>query len=176
MSEERKAAERLAVKGLGAVILTGLCFWLIPLMWDKLSVFIIAIPLAAMLQPVIRFAAEKLKMKRGVSVLICVLLLLAFLFGAMYWGVSIVLEQAPQVVGQSGTLIGDAVTTIQQAMDNLIHNTSNNFSPQVQQILHNTMDDALLRLSAWGSQVASDVVSFAVNLVTSLPYGVIYMS
>ena len=135
MSEERKAAERLAVKGLGAVILTGLCFWLIPLMWDKLSVFIIAIPLAAMLQPVIRFAAEKLKMKRGVSVLICVLLLLAFLFGAMYWGVSIVLEQAPQVVGQSGTLIGDAVTTIQQAMDNLIHNTSNNFSPQVQQRL-----------------------------------------
>lgn len=176
MSEERKAAERLAVKGLGAVILTGLCFWLIPLMWDKLSVFIIAIPLAAMLQPVIRFAAEKLKMKRGVSVLICVLLLLAFLFGAMYWGVSIVLEQAPQVVGQSGTLIGDAVTTIQQAMENLIHNTSNNFSPQVQQILRNTMDDALLRLSAWGSQVASDVVSFAVNLVTSLPYGVIYMS
>ena len=83
MSEERKAAERLAVKGLGAVILTGLCFWLIPLMWDNLSVFIIAIPLAAMLQPVIRFAAEKLKMKRGVSVLICVLLLLAFLFGAM---------------------------------------------------------------------------------------------
>ena len=87
MSEERKAAERLAVKGIGAVILIGLAFWLIPLLWDKLSPFIIAIPLAAMLQPVIRFADRKLKMKRGFSVLICVLVLLAFLFGATYWGV-----------------------------------------------------------------------------------------
>ena len=176
MSEERKAAERLAVKGLGAVILAGLCFWLIPLLWDKLSVFIIAIPLAAMMQPVLRFTDKKLKMKRGISVLICVLILLAFLFGATYWGVTIVLEQAPQVVGQSGSMISEAITSIQQAMENLIHNTSNNFSPQVQQILHNTMDDALLRLSARGSEIASDVVSFAVNLVTSLPYSVIYMS
>lgn len=58
MTEERKAAERLAVKGLGAVVLIALCFWLIPLLWDKLSVFIIAIPLAAMMQPVIRFAEK----------------------------------------------------------------------------------------------------------------------
>ena len=176
MSEERKAAERLVVKGIGAVILIGLAFWLIPLLWDKLSPFIIAIPLAAMLQPVIRFADRKLKMKRGFSVLICVLVLLAFLFGATYWGVNVVLEQAPQVVGQSGSTINETITTIQEATENLIHSTANNFSPQVQQILHNTMDDALLRLSAWGSNVASDVVSFTVNLVTSLPYGIIYMS
>lgn len=176
MTEERKAAERLAVKGLGAVVLIALCFWLIPLLWDKLSVFIIAIPLAAMMQPVIRVAEKKLKMKRGVSVLICVLLLMAILFGTTYWGVNIVLEQAPEVVGQSGSMIGEAITTIQQAMENLIHNTANNFSPQVQQILHNTMDDAMLRLSAWGSNVASDVVAFAVNTVTSLPYSVIYIS
>jgi len=176
MSEERKAAERLMVKGLGAVILIGLAFWLIPLLWDKLSPFIIAIPLAAMLQPVIRFADRKLKIKRGFSVLVCVLLLLAFLFGATYWGVNVVLEQAPQLVGQSGSMINETITTIQEATENLIHSTANNFSPQVQQILHNTMDDALLRLSAWGSEVASDVVSFTVNLVTSLPYGIIYMS
>ena len=59
MSEERKAAERLAVKGIGAIILIALAFWAIPLIWDKLSPFIIAIPLASMLQPVIRFVLRR---------------------------------------------------------------------------------------------------------------------
>ena len=76
MSEERKAAERLAAKGFDAVILLVFAFWAIPQLWDKLSPFIIAVPLAAMLQPVVSFAQEKLKIKRGITVLICVLLLL----------------------------------------------------------------------------------------------------
>ena len=76
MSEERKAAERLVVKGIGAVLLIAFAFWAVPVFWDKLSPFIIAVPIASLLQPVIRFAQEKLKIKRGISVLICVLLIL----------------------------------------------------------------------------------------------------
>ena len=101
MSEERKAAERLTVKGIGAIVLIGFFVWAIPQIWDKLSPFIVAIPLAAMLQPVIRFAEEKMKLKRGITTLICVLLLLGILIGLSYWMISIVAEQAPQVVGQS---------------------------------------------------------------------------
>ena len=69
MSEERKAAERLALKGLGAVILIGLLFWAVPQIWDKLSPFIVAIPLAAALQPVIRFAEKKLKIILFLSII-----------------------------------------------------------------------------------------------------------
>ena len=76
MSEERKAAERLAVKGMGAILLIVFLFWAIPQIWDKLSPFIIAIPLAAALQPVVLFAKNKLKIKSGISVLICVVLML----------------------------------------------------------------------------------------------------
>ena len=166
MSEERKAAERLALKGLGAVILIGLLFWAVPQIWE----------LAAALQPVIRFAEKKLKIKRGISALICVLLLLTIVIGAISWGVSIVLEQAPQVVGQSGSMITEAVKTMQQAAKNLVDNSSDNFSPQIQNLLRNTMDDALTRISSWATQVVADMVSFAVGLITSLPYGVIYIS
>ena len=81
MSEERKAAERLAVKGIGTIVFVALILWAIPQIWDKLSPFIVAIPLAALLQPVIRFAHDKLKIKRGISTLICVLLLLGLLIG-----------------------------------------------------------------------------------------------
>ena len=85
MSEERKAAERLAVKGIGTAILVVLAFWAVPQIWDKLSPFIVAVPLAAVMQPVIRFAHDKLKIKRGITVLICVLLLLGILFGSTFW-------------------------------------------------------------------------------------------
>ena len=90
MSEERKAAERLAAKGIGAVLLVAFLFFAIPQIWDKLSPFIIAIPLAAMLQPVIRFTEQRLKMKRGLTTLICVLLLLALLIGFATWMISII--------------------------------------------------------------------------------------
>ena len=176
MSEERKAAERLAVKGLGAVILIALLLWAVPQVWDKLSPFIIAIPLAAALQPVISFAQKKMKIKRGISVLICVLLLLGILVGMTYWGVTIVLEQAPHVVGQSGNMITEAINTLQQAFENLVSNASDNVSPQVQELLRNTMQDALSRISYWATDAATDVVTFAVNMVTGLPYGVIYIS
>ena len=176
MSEERKAAERLTVKGLGAIVLIAFLFWAVPQIWDKLSPFIIAIPLAAALQPVIRFAQNKLKIKRGISVLICVLLLLGILVGIAYWGVAIVLEQAPQVVGQSGSMITEAVNTLHQAAENLVSNSVDTFSPQVQTLLRNTMDDALVRISSWATEIVASVVSFTVSLVTGTPYGVIYIS
>ena len=176
MSEERKAAERLAVKGIGAIILIALAFWAIPLIWDKLSPFIIAIPLASMLQPVIRFAQDKLKIKRGISVLICVLLMLGILFGIMYWGVSVVLEQAPQLVGQSGNMITEALKAVQQAVENLMNNAEDNLSPQVQQMIRSTMSDTLARAGQWGTDIVSDVVAFTFDLIKGLPYGVIYVS
>ena len=176
MSEERKAAERLAIKGVGAIAAIAFLFWAVPQVWDKLSPFIIAIPLAAALQPVILFAQNKMKIKRGISVLICVLLLLALLGGFVFWGASIVLEQAPQVVGQSGSIITETVTTMQQAAENLVNNSADSFSPQVQNLLRNTVRDALDRVSSWATEFAASVVSFAVNVVTGLPYGVIYVS
>lgn len=176
MSEDRKAAERLAVKGGGAIILIVLLFWAVPQIWDKFSPFIISIPLAAMLQPVIRFAEQKMKIKRGITTVICVLLLLGILIGISSWAVAIIVEQAPQVVGQSGSLITESVNTIQQAITNLMTNASNNYSPQVQQLMENAVNDSLARVSQWGTQAAADLVSFAVSVVTGLPYGIIYVS
>ena len=62
MSEERKAAERLALRLLGVVLAFVILRWVLPEVWDKLSPFIIAIPIAAALQPVIRFLQKKIKM------------------------------------------------------------------------------------------------------------------
>ena len=176
MSEERKAAERLAAKGFGAVILLVFAFWAIPQLWDKLSPFIIAVPLAAMLQPVVSFAQEKLKIKRGITVLICVLLLLGILIGLTYWAIKIITEQAPGVVGYTVSMVTDAINTLQHTMEDLLNQASANFSPQVQEMVRGALNDALIRISYWGTEAAADVVSFTVSLISSLPYSVIYLS
>ena len=176
MSEERRAAERLTVKGIITIVLIVFFLWAIPQIWDKLSPFIVAIPLAAMLQPVIRFAENKIKLKRGITTLICVLLLIAILLGLTYWMISIIAEQAPQVVGQSGSMITEAVQTVQQALESLMNNTSDNFSPQVQKMLEDAVSDALTRVSQFGTDIAAKLVGFTVSVVTGLPYGIIYVS
>ena len=176
MSEERKAAERLAAKGIGAVLLIAFLFFAIPQIWDKLSPFIIAIPLAAMLQPVIRFTEQRLKMKRGLTTLICVLLLLALLIGFATWMISIIAEQAPQVVGQSGSMLSESIKAVQGALEGLMASASDDFSPQVQKILQDAVNDTLSRISQMGSEIAAQLVSFTVSVVTSLPYGIIYVS
>ena len=76
MSEERKAAERLLLRLLGIAAAFAVVRWVLPEIWDKLSPFIIAVPVAAALQPVIRFLQKRIRLKRSPASLIPVLLLL----------------------------------------------------------------------------------------------------
>ena len=85
LGEERKAFERLSFKTLIVILVLLAAYWIVPLAWDMLSPFIIAIPLAAMLQPVIRFCFKKLKIGKSVSSLILVILLLALVIGILIW-------------------------------------------------------------------------------------------
>ena len=74
MSEERKALERLVCRCAVAVVAVAAVALLVPPVWNALSPFIIAVPLAALLQPVIDFLQRRLKMKRGLAVIVPVVL------------------------------------------------------------------------------------------------------
>ena len=67
MSEDRKAGERLLFKCVMILVGAFLAYLLLPEIWNKLSPFILAIPMAAMLQHPILFLEKKLKIKTGDS-------------------------------------------------------------------------------------------------------------
>ena len=92
LSKERIAAERLLCRALSFAVILAAALWLVPQVWDKLSPFIIAVPIAAMLQPVIRFCHRRLKLKRGITSLILVLLMLGLLYGVLSWFIGFVVE------------------------------------------------------------------------------------
>ena len=60
----RYAAERLALRILLALLAAAFVIVVVPALWRLLSPFVIALPIAASLQPSIRFFQEKLRIKR----------------------------------------------------------------------------------------------------------------
>ena len=176
MSEERKAAERLMLRLLGLVLIFVSLRWVVPDVWDKLSPFIISIPLAAALQPVIRFLQKKLKMKRSPASLIPVILLLIVALALLIWFFTFGIGQASRIVNHSGDLVTETINSVRQAMNNLLTSIGASTGPGVEQWFRNAISQAMERLSQFGTDMAENLVSFSINLAASMPYCIIYIS
>ena len=176
MSEERKAAERLLLRLLGLALVFVLLRWVLPEAWDKLSPFIIAIPLAAALQPVIRFLQKKIKMKRSPASLIPVLLLLFVFLGLLIWLLTFGIGQVSRIANHSGDMLTESINSIRQALKNLVSSIGASTSPGVEQFLRNSISNAIERLSEWSTEFAEQLVTFSINLAASMPYCILYLS
>ena len=176
MTEERKAAERLTFKFLCALLIIGAFLWLVPEVWDKLSPFIIAVPLAALLQPIIAFLQKKLKLKRGFVTLFIVLAITAIVLAILIWLFTFGIGQVSNIVNNSGDLVTDSINSIRKAMNNLLTGVGTSAGPGVENWLRNAVNNLITRLGEWGSDLAEHLVAFSVSLATSMPYGVIYIS
>ena len=176
MSEERKAAERLALRLLGVLLAFVILHWVLPEVWDKLSPFIISIPVAAALQPVIRFLQKKIKMSRSPAALIPVILLLIVLLGLMIWLFTFGIGQVSRIANHSGDIFTETVNSVRQALKNLLTSIGATSGPGVEQWFRNAISLAMERLSEFSTDMAEKMVNFSINLAASMPYCVIYIS
>ena len=176
MSQERKAAERLLMRLLGILLAYAALRWVLPQVWDKLSPFIIAIPIAAAPQPVIRFLQKTLKMKRSPAALIPVLLLLFVFLGLLIWLFTFGIGQVTRIVNRSGDIVSETVNSVRDAMNNLLTSIGATTSPGVESWIRDAITDATKRLGQWGTSVGEKLVSFSINLAASMPYCIIYIS
>ena len=176
MSEERKAAERLLLRLLGVAAAFAVVRWVLPEIWDKLSPFIIAVPIAAALQPVIRFLQKRIRLKRSPASLIPVLLLLAIFLGLLIWLLVFAIEQTPKLVAHSGDMITESINMIRQAFSNLLERIGESTDPGVENWIRDAVSSGLETVSKWGTSAAGYVGSFALNLAAATPYSIIYIS
>ena len=176
MTEERKAAERLVLRLLALLLIFAVLRWVLPEIWDKLSPFIIAVPLAAALQPVIRFLQKRIKMKRSPAALIPVLLLLFIFLGLLIWLFTFGIGQVTRIVNHSGDMVTESINTVRQALNNLLATIGETTDPGVEQWIRNAMSTAVERLSQWGTGAAERLVTFSISLAASMPYCIIYIS
>ena len=176
MSEERKAAERMLLRLLGVAAAFAVVRWVLPEVWDKMSPFIIAVPIAAALQPVIRFLQKRIKLKRSPASMIPVLLLLCLFLGLIIWLLIFTIGHVPGIVSQSGDLMTESISTVRLAMSKLLMKIGEATDPGVADWIRNALTTLLERLSVWGTSIAQTVGAFVVNLATAMPYSIIYIS
>ena len=119
MSKARISAERLLCCGCFGLLLI-LAVWLFaPVVWRFFSPFLIALPIAAMLQPVTRFLETKLRMRHGAAAMLPVILLCAILVGLIIWFGSFGVNQVTYLLNNSGTIIRDEAGIIRTTFQRL---------------------------------------------------------
>ena len=173
LSNERIAAERLAFRALAAAVILLAASWLVPQVWDKMSPFLIAIPIAAMLQPVIRFFHRRLKVRRGASSLVLVLLILLLAYLFLRWLIGMLIDTATQVLAQDENIVSTTINSINAAIDSIKEMISwEDIGPNVQ----DTIEKSVLELTRSISDSGTEIATRFFGMVTGLPYMVIYVS
>lgn len=175
LSEERKALERLIARAVVTLLVAVLAVLLVPVIWDKMSVFIICVPVAAMLQPIIRFLERRCHFKRSPAVLLPVLLAVAIVFGLIYWFASFGFSQLSSLISSAPSLIAEAVAAIRIAFDRMIA-AMDGLPPETVSWLRTALNDALSWITIQGTSLGGRVVTAITGMAAGVPYAFVYLN
>ena len=175
MSEDRKAGERLLFKCVMILVGAFLAYLLLPEIWNKLSPFILAIPMAAMLQHPILFLEKKLKIKRTAASVVLVLVTVAVGIGLLVFFLNFAIDQMSDLVNNSGDIIKGMVTGIKNLTDSILEQAVN-ISPDSEKWVRGAMNNLIQQITDSGPVLAQSALAWMINLAASTPYMVIYIS
>lgn len=174
MTPQRRAVERLSIKlGLAVVVLT-LAFFLLPVIWTYLSPFIIALPFAAMIQPTAHFLERKFHLKHSPAVLIPVLIMLLVMLAFLVWFFTFSIQRISELMQNPGALIGNITGTARQALESLL-SPMDAYLPSGEEVI-SSVDRAWAGITAWGTDVASQLAAILLSMATSVPEALIYIN
>ena len=174
MTPQRRAVERLSVKlGIFLAVLLAF-FFLVPVLWRYLSPFIVALPFAALIQPVSRFLKKRLRFRHALSILLPVLLLLLIMLAVLIWFLSYGVQQVARFLENPGAIIGGIVNTVGDALDLLLGPLSSHLNNPG--ALSSSVDAAMTELTTWGTNLAVQAVGILVRGVGSVPDALIYIN
>lgn len=171
ISAERRAIERLSVRFVvvaAAVVLVAL---LAPMAWHYLSPFIIALPFAAMVQPVVGWLEKKLHLKHAPAVMIPVVILVLVLMAALVWFVIYIAGQI-RVLVSSGS-VRSAITSLQTTLNELTA-SADTLSENGQTFLTELVNGISGAAMEAVKQLSGSATNVAVGSVLGIPDALIY--
>ena len=175
MSKARISAERLLCYGCVGLLLI-LAVWLFaPVVWRFFSPFLIALPIAAMLQPVIRFLETKLRMRHGAAAMLPVILLCAILVGLIIWFGSFGVNQVTYLLNNSGTIIRDEAgiirTTFQRLNEKINEATGGRINLAAKE-----NDQILIWITERASELGRKALSYVPGMAAGIPFAFVYLN
>ena len=170
---ERYAVERLAYRLLFCILIVLFLAFVVPLVWDTLSPFIIALPVAAALQPLIGFFQKKLHLNRGLAVAFWVVLFSAAAFFVVYWFVSFAVGQVVSAANNAPNIVNGTIGVLRAASDRVL-NAAQAMPLNVSDTIRESLNSAFKWLGETATGIAGTSLNFLVGFASSLPYALIY--
>ncbi len=169
------AIERILLR----IVLTALLIFFLavclPTIWNLFSPFIIALCIAALLEPVIRFAMKRLKMKRGAASAILVLLLTALFLGLLYWFCSFAVVQLIGLGDNAQSIVSGVVSVLQSATDKLL-DMAKSLPQTVGSTIRSSLENAYSALYNAGMGLVGNLANRLLGLAAALPYAIVYLN
>ncbi len=173
MTAQRRAIERLSVR-LGAAVLGAvLLVLLLPQIWKYLSPFIVVTPVAAMVQPAVRWLEKKCRFRHTLAVFVPVLLLTLVALALLLWFLSYGIGQGMELLRNSSAIITDAVTYVRSAVNRMLGGMEL-LSAEDQTWISGAVDQGLQWLASQATQLAGYLVAESVNFAAGIPFALIY--
>ncbi|MBQ8159218.1 MAG: sporulation integral membrane protein YtvI [Clostridia bacterium] len=169
----KRALERLCIYLAGSIAVLVLLWKFLPLIWHYLSPFIIALPLAAMIQPLIHVLERKCHLNRTFSVLIPVILLFLLLIIVLVWFASFGFNQIMYLVNHSGEIVQETSVAIRDGLTRLTERF-HLLRPDETNLLQSLIDSLIAWLSQEFSSLARSVLGGTVNGAASIPFALVY--
>ena len=156
-----------------AAVAVLLLVFVVPMVWHTLSPFIIAIPVAAMLQPLIGFFEKRLHVNRGFAVLFWVFLVSAVAICLLYWFTSFAIEQLVSAASNAPSLVGSITSMVRTAIANVL-GAAETLPETVSVAINDSINSALKWFTDNVTSMAGSLLNGLVGFASSIPYALIY--
>ena len=167
------AAERLVLRAALLALAILFVLFAVPQLWSLLSPFLIAIPVAAMLQPLIHFFITKLHMKRGLATGLWVLLVCSAAFFLIFWFVSFGVSQVISAANNAQSIITGIIQGLQTATDRIL-GAAESLPESISLSIRNWLSKGFQWLGEQGTVYAGKFLNLTVNVAAGVPYALIY--
>lgn len=173
MTDERRAAERLAFGIISWVSAVLAIMVLVPLAWKYLSPFILGLPMAAMLQRPAKWLDKKLPLRETAIRKVITVAFILVALGLVIWFLSYGIGQVIVMANESVPLLSGWIGDIRRAINSMLTGMES-LQPNEVTWIQNTANTVLEWASRQVSTIASTVVTFLGNAAAQVPYAFLY--
>lgn len=174
ITAERIAVERILCGILAAFLVLLTIRQLFRLGWTWIGPFLVALPIAALLQPAVSFFSDKCKMPKGIAALIPVLFSILLLCICLFLIVSHLVRETEQIASNPSVILTGLTDIFQQISHKLETMASSlglegrtwamEFTGEISQHLSSWLTSSAGKLSSFAGQLVSHVTDFIVFL------------
>ena len=158
-----------------AVLATGAVLLCASFVWDKLSPFIICIPIAAMFQPIVNFLVNKCRLKRSPASAVLTILVLLLMIGAFAWFCVFGFGMLSDFIASAPSLLASGAATVRTEFENLMANMSS-VSPEMVTWMRSAMNEGLSWITVQGTTLGGKLVTALTSMATGIPNAFIYLN